>query len=79
MCSLVATSARGGGRLRSLRAGARAVVCARRGELRLVAVGAAGEPDAYLARELELLHQTILMALTSGVHRSLASRPGLDV
>ena len=31
------------------------------------------------SRELELLPQTILMALTSGVHRSLASRPGLDV
>ncbi|KAJ8602275.1 hypothetical protein CTAYLR_003677 [Chrysophaeum taylorii] len=64
--------------IRSVSCGSGRIVCARRGELVFVAAGSS-DCEAYLARELEYAYEAMLMALTSRVHKVLASSPGYDV
>jgi len=53
------------------------IVVLQRSELTFVAAGKGCE--AYLARELEYAYEAIVMALTTRVHRVLATSPGYDV
>ena len=53
------------------------LVVLQRHELVFVATGRGCE--AYLARELEYFHEAVVMALTTRVHKLLATSPGYDV
>lgn len=64
--------------IRCVSAGSTRLVCLRRGELVLVGMGKM-HCEAYLARELEFAYEVVVMALTRGVHKVLASSPGYDM
>jgi len=65
-------------RAASFQMGASKMVVLQRSELVLVAVGREAN-EASLARGLEYAYEAILMALTTKVHKILASSPGFDV
>jgi vacuolar fusion protein MON1 len=60
-----------GDTLRSISVGATAVSFLARGQLTYVAVSSRSEPLRALRRQLELLHQAVLMVVTSGVLREM--------
>ena len=60
------------------RSGAHLLVFLERGPLYLVAVSAAGEPEAALALQLDLLHAHLLAILTDSFDRVLSRNPRFE-
>eukprot|EP00775_Hariotina_reticulata_P007620 gene7620-7822_t len=77
--ALISVVADQGDAIRSITVGCCQVLFLLRGSLYLVAVSSREEALAALRRQLELLHQAIVMTVTGGVERLLQRNPGYDV
>ena len=60
------------------RSGQHLIVFLERGPLYLVAVSSAGEPEAALALQLDLLHAHFLAILTDSFEKTLARNPRFE-